>query len=127
MARVNAQGPDTLQQTGSRPTRKNPLADWGRAIHSERTGQCECSDNYAASFNGLAYSSGSAYGCYIVWRADLFGAQRFMLSVLHLKPDRRLQVGQDNAQIELPELKMNPPQPMLQLNIAVHIERGGAP
>ena len=23
MARVNAQGPDTLQQTGSRPTRKN--------------------------------------------------------------------------------------------------------
>jgi hypothetical protein len=38
MARVNAQRPDTLQQTGSRPTRKNPLADQGRAIHSERTG-----------------------------------------------------------------------------------------
>ena len=33
MARVNAQRPDTLQQTGSRPTRKNPLADRGRAIH----------------------------------------------------------------------------------------------
>jgi hypothetical protein len=33
MARVNAQGPDTLQQTGSRPTRKNPLADRGRALH----------------------------------------------------------------------------------------------
>jgi hypothetical protein len=33
MARANAHGPDTLQQTGSRPTRKNPLADRGRAIH----------------------------------------------------------------------------------------------
>jgi hypothetical protein len=47
MARVNAQGPDTLQQTGSRPTRKNPLADRGRAIHSERTGALRHPDRSA--------------------------------------------------------------------------------
>ncbi len=40
MARVNAQGPHTLQQTGSRPTRKNPLADRGRAIHFGKDMAC---------------------------------------------------------------------------------------
>src|ERR1700720_167739 len=37
MARANAQGPDTLPQTCLRPTRTNPLADRGRAIHSVHT------------------------------------------------------------------------------------------
>jgi len=38
MARANTQGPDTLPQTCLRPTRTNPLADRGRAIHSVHTG-----------------------------------------------------------------------------------------
>ena len=37
MARANAQGPDTLLQACLRPTRTNPLADRGRAMHSVHT------------------------------------------------------------------------------------------
>ena len=37
----------------------------------------------------------------------------------------RLQISQQNALIEFPELTINPPQPVLQLDIIVRIERGG--
>jgi hypothetical protein len=37
----------------------------------------------------------------------------------------RVQVSQQNALIEFPELTINPPQPVLQLDIVVRIEHGG--
>jgi hypothetical protein len=44
---------------------------------------------------------------------------------LQSKSDRRLQVSQHNTQIELAELTINSPQPMLKLAVNIGIESGG--